>query len=321
MNAEKRLEEWKAEAEERRLEKLAEDFLKKKAKEGKKSSDLEVEKYLEKYRKDTERCVGEVEESVKESFGLYKESKRKMLPASGPGSSKKLKIWMGKKKVEDSDSDSDTDEDEEKSNEDSKSVIIDEGNGSSSSDKSEEEGTSKNDLSPVSGSSKGELSSRESLETISEEENNAGGTVESDASVEVEMQSNGESKIMANAEVTKMELPSQTPRVEINSEVADVGSNAEVTKTEVSLETPSVEVIPVVENSNGGSGLDEPLNFDNYNSPAELEALGMERLKSELQKNGLKCGGTLQERAARLFLLKTTPIDKLPKKLLAKPLA
>ncbi|CAL5414333.1 unnamed protein product [Camellia sinensis] len=49
-----------------------------------------------------------------------------------------------------------------------------------------------------------------------------------------------------------------------------------------------------------------------------LGVLGMERLKSELQSRGLKCGGTLQERAARLFLLKTTPLEKLPKKLLAK---
>jgi hypothetical protein len=46
--------------------------------------------------------------------------------------------------------------------------------------------------------------------------------------------------------------------------------------------------------------------------------LGLEKLKIELQSRGLKCGGTLQERAARLFLLKTTPLDKLPKKLLAK---
>lgn len=44
----------------------------------------------------------------------------------------------------------------------------------------------------------------------------------------------------------------------------------------------------------------------------------MERLKSELQERGLKCGGTLQERAGRLFLLKTTPLEMLPKKLLAK---
>lgn len=51
---------------------------------------------------------------------------------------------------------------------------------------------------------------------------------------------------------------------------------------------------------------------------SSLKVLGLERLKSELQSRGLKCGGTLQERAARLFLLKSTPLDKLPKKLLAK---
>jgi hypothetical protein len=50
-----------------------------------------------------------------------------------------------------------------------------------------------------------------------------------------------------------------------------------------------------------------------------IQVLGMEKLKLELQTRGLKCGGTLQERAARLFLLTTTPLDKLPKKLLAKP--
>ena len=44
----------------------------------------------------------------------------------------------------------------------------------------------------------------------------------------------------------------------------------------------------------------------------------MERLKSELQGHGLKYGVNLQERAAMLFLLKSTPLDKVPKKLLAK---
>ena len=48
------------------------------------------------------------------------------------------------------------------------------------------------------------------------------------------------------------------------------------------------------------------------------QVVGLERLKAELQARGLKCGGTLQERAARLFLLKSTPLDKLPKKLLAR---
>ncbi|CAH8387870.1 unnamed protein product [Eruca vesicaria subsp. sativa] len=59
-------------------------------------------------------------------------------------------------------------------------------------------------------------------------------------------------------------------------------------------------------------------NFDNFNSPQDLEALGTVRLKIELQSRGMKCGGTLQDRAARLFLLKSTPLDKIPKKFLAK---
>eukprot|EP00252_Welwitschia_mirabilis_P022840 TRINITY_DN6299_c0_g1_i2.p1 TRINITY_DN6299_c0_g1~~TRINITY_DN6299_c0_g1_i2.p1 ORF type:complete len:279 (-),score=79.26 TRINITY_DN6299_c0_g1_i2:279-1115(-) len=62
----------------------------------------------------------------------------------------------------------------------------------------------------------------------------------------------------------------------------------------------------------------EPLHFDNFNTVADMEALGLERLKMELQARGLKCGGNLSERAARLFLLKTTPLQMLPKKLFAK---
>lgn len=34
----------------------------------------------------------------------------------------------------------------------------------------------------------------------------------------------------------------------------------------------------------------------------------------ELQSRGLKCGGSLSERAGRLFLLKTVPLEKLDKK-------
>ncbi|KAK1328048.1 hypothetical protein QTO34_012470 [Cnephaeus nilssonii] len=38
-----------------------------------------------------------------------------------------------------------------------------------------------------------------------------------------------------------------------------------------------------------------------FSSVAEMESLGLEKLKCELMARGLKCGGTLQERAARLF--------------------
>jgi hypothetical protein len=45
----------------------------------------------------------------------------------------------------------------------------------------------------------------------------------------------------------------------------------------------------------------------NFSSAKELEAVGLERLKKELQSKGLICGGTLEERAARLYLLKCVP--------------
>ena len=40
----------------------------------------------------------------------------------------------------------------------------------------------------------------------------------------------------------------------------------------------------------------------------------MDRLKEELMKNGLKCGGTLAERAQRLFLLRDKTIDEIDAK-------
>ncbi|CAO2183247.1 unnamed protein product [Urochloa humidicola] len=151
VNAERRLEEWKAEAADRQLEKLAEDFIKKKAKEagrsGRGPSAAEVDKYLEKFRKDAEICVNAVEESVRASLG-----KRKAAPKPPPGAdSKKLKIWLGKNKVEDdeSDSDSDVDDEDREGDEgtDAKSIVLDDGNCSNGSSRS---GDEKPDLGSVS---------------------------------------------------------------------------------------------------------------------------------------------------------------------------
>lgn len=60
------------------------------------------------------------------------------------------------------------------------------------------------------------------------------------------------------------------------------------------------------------------LDFSKYNSAQELEALGADEIKKELQSRGLLCGGTLSERAARLYLLKDTPLEVLDKKLFAE---
>jgi splicing factor 3A subunit 3 len=44
--------------------------------------------------------------------------------------------------------------------------------------------------------------------------------------------------------------------------------------------------------------------LDNVDSAEECQALGMDKLKTELTKLGLKCGGTLEQRAQRLFSIK-----------------
>lgn len=51
-----------------------------------------------------------------------------------------------------------------------------------------------------------------------------------------------------------------------------------------------------------------------HGSAEELEAFGLDRLKEELMKNGLKCGGTLAERAQRLFLLRDKTINEIDAK-------
>ncbi|CAG9466187.1 unnamed protein product [Pedinophyceae sp. YPF-701] len=64
----------------------------------------------------------------------------------------------------------------------------------------------------------------------------------------------------------------------------------------------------------GDAGSDDPVDLSQYDSAQELEGLGLERLKRELSSRGLKCGGTLQQRAERLFLLKGRSIEEVDKK-------
>ena len=59
-----------------------------------------------------------------------------------------------------------------------------------------------------------------------------------------------------------------------------------------------------------------------FSSSAELQVFGLEHLKHELARQGLKCGGTLQERCDRLWMTKgVVDWSELPANILAKPLA
>jgi splicing factor 3A subunit 3 len=62
----------------------------------------------------------------------------------------------------------------------------------------------------------------------------------------------------------------------------------------------------------------EPIRLGMFNSAQELEALGLERLKSGLEALGLKCGGTLKDRAERLWSVRGKKPHEIPDKLKKK---
>lgn len=65
----------------------------------------------------------------------------------------------------------------------------------------------------------------------------------------------------------------------------------------------------------------QPLRLGMFNSPEELEVLGIDRLKEALEAIGLKCGGSLKERAQRLWSVRGKKAEDIPEKLKAKPSA
>ena len=59
------------------------------------------------------------------------------------------------------------------------------------------------------------------------------------------------------------------------------------------------------------------IDLDKYETDS-LKALGMDKLKEQLVLRGLKCGGSLDQRVARLMAIKGKPKSEWDKKLLAK---
>lgn len=84
------------------------------------------------------------------------------------------------------------------------------------------------------------------------------------------------------------------------------------------LEPESTKAILVTLKASPTVVTPEALDLGSYTSVEELQSLGLDRLKAGLMAAGLKCGGTLEERAARLFSIKGLSMDQYPAKLLAK---
>ncbi|EOA20738.1 hypothetical protein CARUB_v10001061mg [Capsella rubella] len=299
VNAEKRLEEWKEGEEDRKLEKLAHEYLKKQANKVKQGvGNGATQKYVKKYKEESDKCIEAVELALKESF---QNGKRKGKMFAESDKSKRLKIWKGKRAIDDSDSDDCSDEEDEKSDESSDSVMTEDHNGDSSGKSSCNSGSEEENDIVVPQSSdvvKGEITAVQAINR--EKIDDLPITVAAAAMGHTEK----EDKLSGDAEKKNL----------VEVAVKNQGNDSDVKTGGAAGETESVSAVcctpvkPPV----------KPLNFDDFSSATDMEVLGMDRLKTELQSRGLKCGGTLQERAARLFLLKSTPLDKLPKKLLAK---
>uniref|UniRef100_A0A1J3IBF4 Protein SDE2-like protein n=1 Tax=Noccaea caerulescens TaxID=107243 RepID=A0A1J3IBF4_NOCCA len=285
VNAEKKLEEWKAGEEERKLERVAQEFLKKQANKVKQGAgNGATQKYVNKYKEESDKCIEAVELALKESF---QNGKRKGKMIAESDKSKRVKIWKGKRAIVDSDSDDEISDDEE----DEKSVVLDNGSQVFSGTIMNE---TKNGCSSLSGS-------------CSEEEKD---TIIVHESSEKPMTEDSSEAILKQTE-KKETLREEEGKnlVSINNEDVKESSDSSTTNTDFPVEADC---------ANAGFGKSfEPLNFENFSSASDIEVLGMERLKNELQTKGMKCGGTLKERAERLFLLKSTPLDKIPKKLMA----
>ena len=72
------------------------------------------------------------------------------------------------------------------------------------------------------------------------------------------------------------------------------------------------------EPSAGSGGVSSTVELGAYATAAALEPLGLEALKLELTRRGLKAGGSLQQRAERLFLYGGKERAEIPKQHLAK---
>ncbi|CAI0410080.1 unnamed protein product [Linum tenue] len=322
VNAEKRLEEWKAGEAERRLEKVADDFLKKNAKKNAKkgNGDGEAAKYVAKYREDSAKCVAEVEDAVREAFSNGSGKRKGKFPIKD---AKKLKNWLGKKMLGVSDSEDSEDNSESEGTE--KSVIL---NGGSNSDPNSDSVSDWKQNAECSASASGESGREEEKEVA--EGHNSKSSSQRDAINDMETVAEPDtcSEVAAHSPtVNGLEVAKASGPDEMTMERREIpcSENVEVTADNLvigvtngpgDLKADKEEEIVVAETSN--ADLEKQLNLEDFTSPTDLEVLGLEKLKTELQARGLKCGGTLQERAARLFLLKSTPVDKLPKKLLAK---
>ncbi|XP_052056461.1 splicing regulator SDE2 [Apodemus sylvaticus] len=128
-----------------------------------------------------------------------------------------------------------------------------------------------------------------------------------------------ERKTATGTEVTPARKETESPEPIEKDQMTgmSVGDRAATTLSEDRKSVPAANLGGSV-SGDTALGL-EAVDLSAFSSAAELESLGLERLKCELMALGLKCGGTLQERAARLFAVRGLAKELIDPALFAKP--
>nr|CAG4652390.1 EOG090X0OE5 [Triops cancriformis] len=150
--------------------------------------------------------------------------------------------------------------------------------------------------------------------TLSHEENNSAGfPCTSDDAKSPESQPNEVTSEEEKPQTAKDSNPATESTVQLTRETPEVRetSNNQAQSGLLEQLPPPTEkpADPVLED----------VDLESYVSVSALEQLGLQTLKLALQKRSLKCGGTLQERAARLWSVRGLTPDQYDPLLLAKP--
>ncbi|XP_029538216.2 splicing regulator SDE2 [Oncorhynchus nerka] len=292
VNHEKEMAEWlkkqadrEAEKEQRRLERLQ----RKLAEPKHHFTDPEYEKQCHDL---SERLEDSVLKGMQaSSSGLVKvdeaPKRKKSPPNKGQGKSKKKCFWTGVGGLDDLDSSEDDDDSSDSGNSPSTSA-----SGSGVPD------------CPVTGATSAHTSASQSRaeQTATPEaprasSNSISGPSSPESPAEVQTQSQAEAAAFATS---------------------GSGEQKEEVPTEETF--PKTDNLSVAQSSvNQAACEDGPLDLQAVHSDKELETLGLDRLKAELIARGMKCGGTLSERAARLFSTVGLSTEDIDPALLAKP--
>lgn len=294
VNAEKKLKQWKAEAHERELEKTAQEYLKKLQKT--KEEDTGIMEEMKVMKERSERTRESVEMAVKSGLQEAKKQlddrKRKKLE-SVHLHVKRSRVWIAEGIDDDSE-----DENANMDAEEDKEVAV---------------GTLETNVEEAS-AGPSQPPEQQCLDESPCASHNEHGDQE-DRIVDREVGSElgpgtpdrGPMLTEVHRESPGFAMGNASEAVSLQDRVITEADVKDVRPTTPPPEAPADPPL-------GQKLCKEPIDFQDFESAEELQALGLERLKSELQSRKLKCGGSLAERANRLYLLKSTPLEKIDKK-------